>query len=153
MRFLKYIFLSCFTLFFLGCEPDESTEAYVDIDLSYYFRIFEEEAEKRNIEVDMTLVEGYVEQVSGNGVVGQCTRREGELNRVAVDRNYWRNLSTLDKEFLVFHELGHCVLNREHIEDENKEGFCISLMGSGVGCKSNYSNMTRTEYLDELFFN
>jgi hypothetical protein len=56
------------------------------------------------------------------------------------------------KEYIVFHELGHCVLNRPHTEDSFSNGVCSSIMRSGNGgCYDYYNRFTRQYYVDELF--
>jgi hypothetical protein len=35
---------------------------------------------------------------------------------IEIDPIFWEEASQTEKEVLVFHELGHCVLNREHNE-------------------------------------
>jgi len=48
--------------------------------------------------------------------------------------------------------LGHCVLNREHLDDADNQGNCVSIMTSGTGsCHINYTIATRKNLLDELF--
>lgn len=44
-----------------------------------------------------------------------------DKNIVYLDKHEWNTSSSLAKEFLVFHELGHCALNRLHIQDKNCE--------------------------------
>lgn len=46
---------------------------------------------------------------------GWCQRFDGE---VLINRRNWHTLSTVQKEQLVFHELGHCRLNQDHNDDD-----------------------------------
>ena len=86
------------------------------------------------------------------GVLGVCVRSDEAPNRVAVDQEAWSVASQAFRELIVFHELGHCVLNREHLDDE-VNGVCVSIMNSGlVGCELSLENEAiRSAYLDELF--
>ena len=88
------------------------------------------------------------------GVLGVCVRNDEEPNRVAVDQEAWAAADDAFRELIVFHELGHCVLDREHLDDD-VNGICVSIMNSGLsGCDISLENSTlREEYLDELFFN
>lgn len=43
-----------------------------------------------------------------------CTKYSSGRRHVTVDPDAWENLSPTGKEVLMFHELGHCVLNRGH---------------------------------------
>jgi len=65
---------------------------------------------------------------------------------------FWETASFAEKEYVVFHELGHCALNRRHLDTKNADGTCLSMMQSGNGsCKMNYNAQNRSKYLDELF--
>ena len=88
------------------------------------------------------------------GVLGVCVRNDDEPNRVAVDQEAWSTASQSIRELIVFHELGHCVLNREHLDDE-QDGVCVSIMTSSLdGCEISLEDeAVREEYLDELFLN
>lgn len=69
-----------------------------------------------------------------------------------MDETFWNTTSDRGKEFVVFHELGHCFLLRNHLEDTFLGGTCTSIMRSGTGsCRDNYGRLTRETYLDELF--
>lgn len=48
--------------------------------------------------------------------IGVCTRWTSGERQIVIDRTYWNNPYTSDKAKmgLIFHELGHCALNREH---------------------------------------
>ena len=73
---------------------------------------------------------------------------------MTIDKTFWNRSSELYKEFVVFHELGHCVLDRNHKEDKDSRGRCLSIMRSGLGdCLDAYSSANRTYYLNELFGN
>ncbi len=66
--------------------------------------------------------------------------------------NYWLNASAMDKEFIVFHELGHCYLQREHLDTKDERGICTSIMSSGTSnCVRLYTNQNRSDLIDELF--
>ncbi|MEM9819508.1 MAG: putative metallopeptidase [Bacteroidota bacterium] len=136
-----------------GCS-DAETDAFVDSDLQEYFERFEVEAASRGIVIDLTAaeIEGYIDNIANPNVAGQCTHNSHQPDRVTIDQNYWSRYSDLEKEFLVFHELGHCYLDRGHLDAVYLNGTCVSMMNSGtVPCRSNYNVRTRADYLDELF--
>lgn len=69
-----------------------------------------------------------------------------------IDLEFWERANILNKEFVVFHELGHCTLFRAHKEGVDANGICVSMMRSGLeDCRDNYSAITRATYWDELF--
>ena len=108
----------------------------------------------RNVVIDYEAlkISGDIRIISTPNVIGQCIHTEKEPNTVVVDKFYWDTADDLEREFLVFHELGHCALNRGHLDDSDAHGDCISMMTSGTGlCHINYTQATRTSLLDELF--
>lgn len=138
-------------------EPEPPTKrANVDERLLEYFDRYEAEAELRGITVDLSAFQltGYIREIEEDGVAGECTYDPNAPNRLVVDEELWygENTSDLLKEYVVFHELGHCERLRGHREDENRDGRCVSLMASGTGgCRAVYSSLNREEILDELF--
>lgn len=138
-------------------EPEEIVvENFIDDELSQYFESFREEAAKYDIDVDYTelRIDGYLQNITERGVAGQCQRFEGGLSAVIVEPSYWNTIDGLEREFLVYHELGHCVLGREHTDEAAPNGVCTSIMTSGSqDCRINYISRTRAEYLTELFTN
>jgi len=124
-------------------------------ELRPFFLAFEEEAEERGISINLTElgVTGNIVNLGGSGVIGLCRRNENEPNRIAVDPVAWQNGSEAFRELVVFHELGHCVLDREH-RDDQEEGVCLSIMHSGLtDCTVSLEDSDiREEYIDELFF-
>ena len=139
----------------VGFQSDDEFFPTVVPDLRPLYIAFEEEAALRGIDIDLTAEEvtGNIVQLGNNSTLGLCRRDvPGEPNRVAVDIEAWNNSSAAFREVIVFHELGHCVLGREHLDDQ-VDGVCISLMTSGLtGCEIILDDaQVRKEYLDELF--
>ncbi len=123
-------------------------------DLWPYFERFEEEAQRRGIDVDLRAarITGQVQEIAQSRVLGQCNYQRFNHNRVTIDETFWNRTSDLGKEFVVFHELGHCFLLRDHVETAFTNGTCTSIMRSGTGtCRDSYGRSTRDVYLEELF--
>ena len=140
-----------------SCEKESNVdENYIDSDLTPYFESFVEEAAKRgiNLEPMRDLVSGYIEEIEDGSVSGQCRHDANAPDKVIIDRTFWRTAGNSRKEFLVFHELGHCMLGRSHLDTRDRNGVCVSIMHSSSDvCSNGYSYSTRAEYLDELFSN
>lgn len=139
-----------------ACSPDEQAapELFIDSGMAPYFESFKAEAAERGITVDYVeaSIEGYLQDIAGTDILGQCFHDEEGPSRVVIDRTFWRLASTLEREFVVFHELGHCFLQRDHLDTVNPNGTCVSIMQSGLtNCRNAYSSLTRQAYLDELF--
>jgi len=84
---------------------------------------------------------------SGEGWVGICVK---DLNgrRIYVDRGWWQRATELSREQLIMHELGHCVLDKEH-RDGYTAGCPVSLMHPHHSADRCYEN-NKEYYLEEL---
>ena len=166
--FCAWILVFLTTLLSLSCtkeniliEPDieeipNKPVAYegVDEELWDYFDRFELEASARGKIVDLraTMVSGTISEIANKNVAGRCNYNQRNPNKVTIDLSFWKRAGDRSREFVVFHELGHCVLFRGHKEDATVGNICKSIMRSGTGnCNDNYTRITRTSYLDELF--
>ncbi len=151
-RYLYIIIL--IGLLFSGCREDEQIEVYIDPEVLPYLDLFIAEAASRGLEIR---IEDYalsitVEHIDRENVAGQCTQATGSYNHIIIDPVYWKGYTEMNREALLFHELGHCILDRGHLDDQDENGYCISLMESGGGgCTMIYTEINREKYLDELF--
>ena len=153
-RLLISILLTASLLVGWSCAKDDEPQFLVDAPLQPYFDSFAAEAALRNVVIDYEalMISGDIRIIAAQNVIGQCVHTEKEPNTVIVDKFYWDDADDLEREFLVFHELGHCALNRGHIDDSDPQGDCVSMMTSGTGlCRINYTAATREALLDELF--
>ena len=126
----------------------------VDQRLWSYFQDFESEAAMRGYDVDLNLmnVTGEISGIHDGNVIGTCSYGYRRPNAVTIDDTFWSRNGLLSREEVVFHELGHCILGRDHTEQIVNNGFCASIMRSGTGsCKTAYTLANRSYYLDELF--
>ncbi len=134
----------------------------LDPQLVPYFELFGEEAAKRGVifNNDEAQIQGYIQNITGfsGDVLGYCqpSRVRYPLESIFIDVDFWRNATDLQKEFVVFHELGHCFLKREHITpvEVDSLGNCMSMMTAGdAPCNGldSYSSERKSALLDELF--
>ncbi len=151
---IKYALFTLCLFLFIACEKapiEPITYPDVTAELCPYFQQFEEEAAKRNIVADLKLagIKGKLVNIS-KGYVGLCsTHAEKEIR---IDNHFWERSSDLSRELIVFHELGHCFLDRRHNNQKTVDGTCASMMRNGLGgCVDFYTEKTRTQLLDELF--
>jgi len=143
----------CCLIFFLSCSEEIFVDP-IDAELFEYFENFKIEGEKRGVTVDYEAagIEGHLENITDAGVAGKCIKYVNGYKEVSIDAFYWNRYSPLEKEFLIFHELGHCFLERDHLDTADSHGYCISIMhSSDQVCINNYYPNTRDAYLDELF--
>ena len=135
-------------------EQEVSRYSGVDPLLWEYFERFEEKGRERGIEMDLRAkkITGIIQSIGEDDVAGQCNYNSLRPNHVIIDQAFWDRATVQAREFVVFHELGHCDLLRDHREGAFGNGTCLSIMRSGLGtCRDNYNERTREAYLDELF--
>jgi len=149
--------------FMQSCEPNIEQQqlppqvvqyANVDERLWEYFEEFEAEAEERGLEYNLNNFNliGSIEDIHEDGVAGTCSYGFRSPRDVTIDLPFWQGSGYFGREMVVFHELGHCILDRDHSEATTGNGFCASIMRSGTGnCRTLYNNQNREYYLDELF--
>ena len=133
------------------CQKDTEFQYFVQSELQPFFDKFQEEGTARGKILDMKTVSGVLGDLPSVNVLGRC--EQSTLNgTVTIDQAFWDKASYYEKEYVLFHELGHCVLDRRHLEDQRADGTCVSIMQSGTGgCRMSYNAQTRSAYLDELF--
>lgn len=148
-----FVFSSCTKEETIENTPVKQFEGVDEVLWPYYMR-FEEEAASRGIHIDLQErgITGTLSDIEATNVAGKCNYHPDHANHVTVDNEFWANSSDLRKELVIFHELGHCYLLRNHNDDAHVDGTCVSIMRSGLDdCKDNYLNGTRDSYLTELF--
>ncbi|MEQ8808406.1 MAG: hypothetical protein RIE59_05005 [Imperialibacter sp.] len=75
-------------------------------------------------------------------------------NHIKLAPLIWKQMNDRQREMLVFHELGHCVLGRKHKNETLLLGECASIMkegGENTCVADIYSESWRSYYIDELF--
>ena len=134
-----------------SCEK-EPVNFYIDPELQPYFDLFSEEASARGLTVDFEAasIETEFTDLEGN-VPGQCAHSEASPNLLRIDPTIWNSYEEWEKEFLIFHELGHCYLGRSHDDAKDEAGNCKSIMHSSSSVCTNTFNSDRILLLDELF--
>ena len=156
-RFLLISF-ACVLLSLTSCK--DSKEYSVDSTFTDYLIRFEAEGASR----------GHTFDPQNNGLIiefGNLANNDAGLThyekpvRIQIDKTYWNAISKsagadLMKENLIFHELGHGLLKRDHLNETLANGDWKSIMcgGNKVGDRSwniNYRGIRRKYYLDELF--
>jgi len=162
------LYFSLISLLIISCEKggeftnqidnptSSNTSHYENIhpEMRSYFVEFEKEANRRglNFEAELNLLNTSFADIPQSGVAGQCRWHSSQPNLVTIDTPFWNNANESLREWVMFHELGHCILDRDHSEAENQNGICLSIMASGTGsCQSEYNANNKEFYLDELF--
>jgi hypothetical protein len=145
--------------FFWACEKDKIkliekndskiTKSYKEIDSLLI--VFSSEAQKRGkaLTFNSTKVK-FFDVLAKRGYWGFYNTESKEIE---LDSTIWFNLDIAEKEWLLYHELGHALLNRDHISMTLKSGEFKSIMydGRNVGYGNLYFfGFRRKYYIDEL---
>lgn len=88
------------------------------------------------------------------GTLGICSTGGGLGPEIRVSESAWFNSSPQEREMVIFHELGHCLLGRKHTDvsaqTSNQKGRCLSIMASSGAKIEDYIN-NHQSYMVELF--
>lgn len=142
-------------VFPFSCKKDK-IEYNVNPDFEEYVQRFINEAAARGIEIDFSdtgLLLEYSDRIV-DGASGFCYVGE---HHIVIDKAEWTALTDTQKEFLIFHELGHCELDRRHKNEQFDNSLWKSLMRGDplLGTQENipvpYYGFRKAYYLNELF--
>jgi hypothetical protein len=161
LRFVKYLSYSLLfiSLLFSSCGKNKDFY-YIDPELQPYLDAFLEEGKKRGHEFDFDK-SGLILKFShlSGSQIGLCHHQIPLL--IEIDSLYWQNVTGKknEKELktnLIFHELGHGVLNRSHDNTVLPSGDWKTIMCGGEKMDSrnwnvNFYGFREKYYIDELF--
>lgn len=161
MRHTITIILS---IFLIGCSGEKRIFSVSDGEFSRFEVEFYEDAEFFGRSVDMVPINFY--EISSFDTA-QCVvyepseiigiETESEEREIFINKSKWDNLSEFDKKAIIYHELGHCGLDRDHISDYVEfEGHRVksSLMHHdprGLLGKTINGELMHDRYIKELF--
>lgn len=148
----SFIAVLVFGTFAYSCQKDSEYDVLPVFEK--YVQRFIKDAAARGIVIDFSdtgLSIQFRDAVSKESG-GVC---RGNHN-IEIEKFFWDGLNELEKEGLIYHELGHCELGRPHRNDKLPNNEWASRMRGapipeGDNAVINYSGMRRQYYLDELF--
>lgn len=124
----------------------------VDAELLPYFELFLEEGKVRGIPMIIRRLHmSFVPKYPNPNTLAQC--QYGLTPHITISREFWDWADAETREQVVFHEFGHCVFNRDHLNDSvvhSGQHIPRSLMQSTLFSGYYYTNF-REYYVDELF--
>lgn len=165
MRPAPFLFLTIVAL--LSCQrsqPEPEPAQYsVPAEVEPYVQRFRDETKKRGQTLPTDNLIITFGPTQGSDVCGQCLLESGKTPRITIstDAYCWRSASENERECLVFHELGHCLLNRGHRTERFPNNAYVSLMNPDdravyatcaypIGNDACDKRPRRDYYLDEL---
>jgi hypothetical protein len=133
-------------LLMLGLAACGRSESRVDPVFEPYVQRFAEEAEKRDRSVDRSdLIVEFDPELKTSG---KCTLEPRPHIRVKTAD--WEKADDTLKEAILFHELGHCLLGRVHLDLLDEDRTPRSLMTRMLIDSGTYAKK-RDHYVEELF--
>jgi len=140
-------------LFIVGCQTAQPGSASVtcDKELCEYIDLFENYSKKYSpsgpVKVkNLTVKFGKLTYPS----IGMCSFIPfSRIKEITIDPVAWGIASSVKREVLMLHELGHCILNRDHI-DNMRENVPASIMYPNTTPHYFYEEK-KESYLRELF--
>lgn len=120
----------------------------IDPTAQSFYNSFLAEAGKqgRDIKIDSLMITKV--SVLPGLELGRCD--DGDIPIVLILDSYWESASIADKEQLIYHELGHCILDRKHLDGKLDSGIPISIMDTFHFDRSTYIYY-HDYYMRELF--
>jgi hypothetical protein len=111
---------------------------------------FRQEGWSRGVPIDTSRVTLYFtkDEITVSEAIttlGACYKPDNQRRTVIINENHWENSDGIKRMVLIFHELGHCILNKDH--DDTK----LSIMNSKIIPGYEFSAQA-TDLIDDIFF-
>lgn len=134
---MRYTIILCFLLASCGMPKNVVLNGWDE-----YVLDFENEAKKRgfNVSIDNLVMEWAV---LDEKYAGTCTPLSTPL--IKINTLFWDNASEVEKWVVMYHELGHCILGKEHSGDKEHMMYPYILKNIDFFTKKDY-------YLDKFFY-
>lgn len=117
---MKYkILLVLLSIVLYGCATVQDSRAYpihvnIDDEFTPYIKEFEFRANNKEVSKKLTHITMGFKDYPGTNTVGVCYRAPW-FREIDISKRWWNeNTDRFSREELIFHELGHCILNRSH---------------------------------------
>ena len=161
------IFIFVFLVLFLSCSAKEEFMPVYDVPSEFQFivKTFIQEAANRGLVINIDNLIIKYDPTLAVDICGRCNSNALDAKTqkiITINPTFicWSN--DVEKETLIFHELGHCILGRLHKNDELPNGDPKSLMTQSnvsvyspcsypIGGECENNTFKRSYYLDELF--
>lgn len=106
---------SIIALLLSACAPEMKKEGLkVDSVLQAYASRFEQVSLQQNRPVTLQDITITFEETLAGNTIGLCRKGGGEQPKVIINKSFWDVATNSSREQLMFHELAHCVLGRDH---------------------------------------
>ncbi len=126
---------------------------YTDSSFNKYLDDFKSDAKRYKVDLDLyKLITVFSSDVE-SGIAAYCVPQR---KLVVVSRRAWYYLDSVGRKALLYHEWGHCILRRDHVDtiSEFPMPYCpVSLMYPSIELPSRCYGNSMESYNRELFTN
>lgn len=143
MKRINLLILVACLLLIISCKKED--QSIIEADFQEYVDRFVSEADSRNIKINISKL-----KVSFSDTL-KYNCGYGTPNDVVINLSCWESYTDLQKELLLFHELGHAILGRMHDNSQLPNGEFKTIMSTYVLVYSEFTPEKRKYYLDEFF--
>ncbi|MDA0194234.1 MAG: hypothetical protein O2887_04380 [Bacteroidetes bacterium] len=149
-------------IFLYSCAQDDPVAlddlgTEVNIEIRPYIESFVQVAGEHGESFDFKKFEATLtfEEIDENeDICGQSSQFHQKSNSIIIRANdkCWIGQPETTREALVYHELGHALLDRPHRDDRFENGLVKSIMETGtLGPYNQYTPILKAYLIDELF--
>jgi hypothetical protein len=140
--------ISFLILFLLGCVSP--VKKVTDPEFTEYLQKFTKDT---GISVNIP-----VTFMSSDKYAGWCKKYSSGYKIIEIDYKYWNSSNENGKEQIIYHELGHCLLNKEHNNETMRHSkypieIPVSIMNSFAFGNSFFYEEYKDHYVRELISN
>lgn len=115
-----------------------------------YAERFQKTAAEQGVHVEIDNLVIQFGELSNPRQNGLCELTAYQTPTITIRQEIWDQMEDVDREELIFHEMGHCVLGREHTSVQTSDGIPESIMNPYRISNSIYET-NREYYISELF--
>lgn len=124
---MKYVLLLALTLL-TAC----GRSGFLDTSIfTKYIEIFQRESIVYRHPAEVTDLVIKFSSDLDDKIVGQCRQQEGATPLILINVSWWEKLTVDQKEILLLHEMGHCVLGLSH--DDTRPAIMNTFLLGGYG--------------------
>lgn len=84
---------------------------------------------------------------------GVCNTYSDGTKEILIKKSWWQSTDVTQREIMIYHELGHCRLGRDHDEERRVAGthtYKLSIMNPVIPSSADYVSQ-KNAYLTELY--
>ena len=129
-----------------SCVPEMEVHQF-DPDVDLYVSRFLEEGRMRGVDLEKETSKIIWEWVDDPdiGYYGLSVKKGLKRNRIKINYYYWKDANDEFKEWLIFHELGHSVLDKRHTDEQVNFMYPVPSLDIVIDVNK------RSDSLDKLF--